>query len=237
MVISVEPSDFWAQIVQLTAVLALALVIEVRAVYRSAQAVDKSRTKYPRFVMALAYLAAVVALAFTFVTSLSGMTGATVSDEAAEIIVWALILTFVLLVVAPVHPLIWALIEDMPFSPGGLERRRLSRFRVRVYQAFQEVDRAERAARLIAMAEACAQVVEASQSEAKGTADGGSRLDAALERFESSRLPRRELVAARHEVEALVRVLEEGSELTNQEVRRWRAASRVIRAAGGHSIP
>ncbi len=73
--------------------------------------------------------------------------------------------------------------------------------------------------------------------QTRGVTDGGSLLNAALERFRTSRLPRPDLDAVRDEVKALIEVLGEGNDFTTEEARRWRAASQVIRAAGGHSIP
>jgi hypothetical protein len=123
----VESADFWAETVQLTAVLALALVIEIRAMHQRVQTLDKLRTKGARVTIALMYAFAVFGLTSAFYAGLSGMTGAEVPGDQAEMILWALIFTFSLLVAAPTIPLIWALIDDLPFSPDGVARWKLSR--------------------------------------------------------------------------------------------------------------
>lgn len=237
IIVSVESTDFWAQIAQLIAVLALALVIEVRAMYQRVQAIEKSRTKGTRIAIALMYAFAVLGLLSSFLTGLSGMTGAPISSGHTRIVVYALIFTFFVLVVVPTIPLIWALIEDLPFSPDGVARLKLSRLRAQVDQAFQQVDRAARATRLDAMSEACAKVVEASRSGASDGGDDGLLLGEALERFQSARHLQPDLGAARDEIETLLGVLADGNDLTTEEARRWRAASSVIRAAGGRLMP
>lgn len=232
-----ESTDFWAQIVQLIAVLALALVIEIRAMYLRVQAIDKPRTKGARAAIALMYAFAVIGLTSSFLTGLSGMTGAAIPDGQTELVVYALIFTFLVVVAAPTIPLIWALIDDLPFSPDGIARRKLSRLRAHVDEAFQQTDRAARAARLDTMGAACLDVVAASRLAASGEASANSLLDEALKRFDSARHAPPDLVAARDEIESLLEVLADGNDFTTEEARRWRASARVVRAAGGHAMP
>lgn len=233
-----ESTDFWAQIVQLTAVLALALVLEIRAMHQRVQTtVDKPRTKFARGSLALMYALAVLGLTSAFYAGLSGMTGASIPDDQAEMILWALIFTFFLLVAAPTIPLIWALIDDLPFSPDGVARWNMSRLRTRVDEAFVQADRAGRSARLDLMGAACLDVVAASKSLAAGDPSASSLVDEAMERFTAARQASPELARARDEIELLLEVLAASHDFTTEEATRWRAAADVVRAAGGHSIP
>jgi len=233
----VEPTDFWAQIVQLIAVLALALVIEIRAMYVRVQAIDKPRTKGPRAAIALMYAFAVIALTSSFLTGLSGMTGAAIPDTQTKLVVYALIFTFFVVVAAPTIPLIWALIDDLPFSPDGIARWKLTWLRAQVDEAFQQTDRAVRAARLDRMGAACLDVVAASRAAASGEASARALVDEASKRFDTARHAPPDLVAARDEIESLLEVLADGNDFTTEQARRWRECSRVVRAAGGHAMP
>ncbi|MDQ0615309.1 hypothetical protein QF046_002950 [Microbacterium sp. W4I4] len=232
-----DATNFWAQIVQLIAVLALALVIEVRAMYQRVQAIDKSRSRGARIAIAVMYALAVIGLAFSFLTGLSGMTGASISDGRTKLALYALIFTFLLLVVAPTTPLIWALVDDLPISPDGVRRWKLGRLRGQVDEAFRQADRAARTARLESMGEASGRVVEAIRTEPTVNDGGTSPVDDALEGFTLASLPSSGLSEARAEIDSLLIVLADGNDLTSAEVKRWRAAARIVRAAGGRSMP
>lgn len=232
-----ESTDFWAQIVQLIAVLALALVIEVRAMYLRVQAINKPRTKGARVAIAVMYAVAVIGLTSSFLAGLSGMTGAAIPDKQTALVVYALIYTFFVLVAAPTIPLIWALIDDLPFSPEGIARWKLTRLRARVDDVFRQADRAARAARLELQGAACSDVVAASRLLASGEASANTLMNESLQRFESARLAPPDLVEARDEIQSLLEILADGHDFTTDEAKRWRASARVVRAAGGHSMP
>lgn len=232
IVVVVESTEFWAQIVQLVAVLALALVVEVRGMYGRVQAMDKARTRGARVALAFGYALAVPGLLFSFLTGMSGMTGAPLPKGQSTLVEYALIFTFMLLVVAPTTPLIWALIEDLPFSPDGIGRWKLGLLRTRVDLALQQAERVTRATRLQSMSEASKEVVEASRQEARGGAYETSPMRAALERFERAREASPDLAAARDELRSLLAVLSSGDDLTAGEARRWRAAANAVTEAG-----
>lgn len=232
-----DAAEFWAQIVQLIAVLALALVIEVRAMYQRVQAIDKSRTRGARVAITIMYALAVIGLAFSFLTGLSGMTGASISEERTRLVLYALIFTFLVLVVAPTTPLIWALVDDLPISPEGIRRWKLGQLRAQVDEAFRQAHRAARAARLESMGEASKRVVQAIRTDVGGYEAGISPVDSAFERFRLASALSSGLSEAREEIDALLTVLADGNDLTSDDAKRWRAAARTVRAAGGRSMP
>lgn len=228
-----EPTDFWAVIIQLTAVMALTLVLEVRAMYERVRKMDQSRTRAARAAIALMYAATVLGLLYAFVTALNGMGGTETPQWEVNLVASSLIFTFFVLVVAPTIPLIQGFVEELPISQESINAWKLRRLKSHVAQEFDDADRRVRAVRLQALAAASKEVVESSRlHRADGGVASALRLTKAVDSFSSIRSAPSGVEKVKSEILDLLVVLDAGHDFTVDESKRWRLAEQQLRAAG-----
>lgn len=218
--------DFWSATSQLAAVLALALVLEVRGMYaRIAEDQRALRNRWARMVTAFMYTLTLFALVFAFSSSLQGLREPDTTPALRDLTSQALWFSFVVLVVVPTSPVIQAMIADFSFSPDGVQRRQMRQLENEVRMAFDDARRRDRSTRLTDMTAASRRVVELSQHGASSDEIAAGWADFLALRSEAAHL-----VSAQREVDELMHILKEGNDLTTEESKRFRTAMAAVEA-------